>query len=294
MGLAQNVVFGLVTGSYIAVAAVGFTLIYGINDMINFAYGEYMTIGAYVGLLVGFVLPAGPVVSMLLVIAVSAVLGWAVARMFFIPIKDTGPVPLLLTSIGVGYILRYLIQAVAGPDLRFFEFQQSQTFRTEALGGVFVNTNQLTIIAIALVVFGVTHLLLTRTDIGLAMRALSKNDDLARVSGIPIDSVQRYVWLLASGMAGLSGYLIGIQRAASPFMGFNQILIVLTAAILGGAGSAYGAIAGSYVIGVVMATSVGVLPSWATELSTAVAFAVLILVLLVKPGGIASAEVREA
>jgi len=294
MGLAQNVVFGLVTGSYIAVAAVGFTLIYGINDMINFAYGEYMTIGAYVGLLVGFVLPAGPVVSMLLVIAVSAVLGWAVARMFFIPIKDTGPVPLLLTSIGVGYILRYLIQAVAGPDLRFFEFQQSQTFRTEALGGVFVNMNQLTIIAIALVVFGVTHLLLTRTDIGLAMRALSKNDDLARVSGIPIDSVQRYVWLLASGMAGLSGYLIGIQRAASPFMGFNQILIVLTAAILGGAGSAYGAIAGSYVIGVVMATSVGVLPSWATELSTAVAFAVLILVLLVKPGGIASAEVREA
>lgn len=294
MGLAQNVVFGLVTGSYIAVAAVGFTLIYGINDMINFAYGEYMTIGAYVGLLVGFFLPAGPVVSILLVVAVSAVAGWLVARVFFIPIKDTGPVPLLLTSIGVGYILRYLIQGIAGPDLRFFEFQQSQTFRTEALGGVFVNTNQLTIIGIAILVFGVTHLLLTRTDVGLAMRALSKNNDLARVSGVPIDNIQRYVWLLASGLAGLSGYLIGIQRAASPFVGFNQILIVLTAAILGGAGSAYGAIAGSYIIGVVMATSVGVLPSWATELSTAVAFAVLIVVLLVRPGGIASAEVREA
>lgn len=294
MAIVQNIIFGLVTGSYIAIAAIGFTLIYGINDMINFAYGEYMTIGGYAGLLVATVFPGGPIVTLVSVVLVSAVSGWLIARAFFVPIMHTGPIPLLLTSIGVGYILRYSIQAVAGPDLRFFEFQQSQTFRFDALGGIFVNTNQLTIIGLAIVVFLLTHLLLTRTKVGIAMRALSSNDDLAQISGIPTDNIRRYVWLLASGLAGMSGYLLAIQGAANPFLGFNQILIVLTAAILGGAGSAYGAIVGAYILGIAMSTAVGLLPGWATELNVAMTFAVLIVVLLVKPGGITGGEVRKA
>jgi branched-subunit amino acid ABC-type transport system permease component len=293
MGLAQNFVFGLVTGSYIAIAAVGFTLIYGVVNMINFAYGEYLTVGAFIGVLTAGVLPLPLPVAILVAMVGGGVASIVLARVFFTPINDTGPVPMLLTSIGLGLVLRNAIRLFAGRGARYYD-STATTFRfsglpalsvgpVDLLGDVFVTSQQLLVVGCALAVFGVLYALLTRTDVGIAMRALSDNEDLARVRGIHTQRIRDSVWVLAGVLAGLAGVLIGVQTNVSVTTGFSHILQILAAAILGGAGSPYGAVAGAYVIGLVLAFSTAFLP-----------FLILVVVLLVKPSGIAGKEVREA
>lgn len=303
MGLLQNVVFGLVVGSYIAIAAIGFTLIYGIIGMINFAYGEYITAGAFAGFLtasgLGLPLPATLVVAVVL----TAVFSLVLARVFFTPLSDTGPVPLLLTSIGVGLILRNGYRLAAGRTARFidrnpgtyrFDFPDLSVGATNLLGDFFVTSQQAIVVGTALAVFVGVHLLLTRTTAGIAMRALGDDEALARVRGIDTRRVRDAVWLIAGALAGIAGVLLAVQTNASAGIGFSQLLPIIAAAILGGAGSAYGAIVGAYVIGLVMELSVALLPSSATTLGTTMAFVVLILVLLLRPSGIAGQEVRKA
>lgn len=304
MGLTQNIVFGVVTGSYIAIAAIGFTLIYGIVNMINFAYGEYITIGAFIGILAASALPVPLPVAVLLAMIGGGIVSLALARGFFTPINETGPIPMLLTSIGLGLALRNVIRLLAGRNARYFD-TETTTFRFEGLpslsvgpvdllGNVFITSEHLIVIGCAVAVFVVLHTLLTRTDVGIAMRAMGDDESLARVRGIDTQRIRDSVWVLAGVLAGLAGVLIAIQTNANASTGYSHILQILAAAILGGAGSPYGAIAGSYVIGIVLALSTAFLPSGMTELSSAVGFAILVAVLLVKPSGIAGQEVREA
>ncbi|MCT9094962.1 branched-chain amino acid ABC transporter permease [Haloarchaeobius sp. HME9146] len=304
MGLAQNLIFGLVTGSYIAIAAIGFTLIYGIVDMINFAYGEYITAGAFIGLLVAGSLPLPLPVAVLVAMVGGGIVSLLLAKVFFTPINHTGPIPMLLTSIGLGLILRNVIRLLAGRSARYYDTQTTtwqfqdvpalSVGSVDLLGSFFVTSQQLVVVGCAIGVFLVLHGLLTRTDVGIAMRAMSDDEALARVRGIDTQLIRNSVWVLAGMLAGLSGVLLGIQTNVSVTTGFSQILMVLSAAILGGAGSPYGAIAGAYVIGVVLALSTAFLPSGMTGISSAVAFMILVVVLLVKPSGIAGKEVREA
>ena len=304
MGLSQNVVFGLVTGSYIAIAAIGFTLIYGIVNMINFAYGEYLTMGAFIGLVAVTMLPVPLPVAVLIAMIGGGIVSLALARGFFTPINNTGPVPLLLTSIGLGIALRSAIRLVAGRSARYYD-TQTVTYRVDSLpdltvgsvdllGGFFITSEHLIVIGAAVGVFTVLHALLTRTDVGIAMRAMGDDESLARVRGIDTQLIRDSVWVLAGVLAGLAGVLMAIQTNVSADTGFSHILQILSAAILGGAGSPYGAILGAYVIGLVLALSTAFLPSGMTGLSSAVAFVILVAVLLVKPSGIAGKEVREA
>ena len=304
MGLAQNIVFGLVTGSYIAIAAIGFTLIYGIVNMINFAYGEYITIGAFFGVLASGTLSVPLPIAALIAMIGGGFASLILARGFFTPINETGPVPLLLTSIGLGLVLRNIIRLFAGRGARYFE-TTTTTYRFEnlpdlsvgpvdLLGNFFVSSLQIVVIGSAVVVFLLLRVLLTRTDVGIAMRATTDNEDLARVRGINTQRIRDSVWMLSGILAGLAGVLIGIQTNVSAGTGFNFILQILAAAILGGAGSPYGAIAGSYVIGLVLALSTAFLPSSMTGISSAIAFLILVVVLLLKPSGLAGQEVREA
>jgi branched-chain amino acid transport system permease protein/neutral amino acid transport system permease protein len=304
MGLVQNVVFGLVQGSYIAIAAIGFTMIYGVVDMINFAYGEYLTVGAFVGFVAATALPLPLPVAALVAMVGGGLVSLLLATAFFTPINDTGPVPMLLTSIGLGIVLRNVIRLGAGRSARRFD-SETATYQfqglpdltvgsVDLLGDFFVTSEHLVVVGSALVVFLSLHALLTRTDVGIAMRAMRDDVDLARVRGINTQRIRNAVWLLAGVLAGLAGVLLGVQTNVSVGTGFSQILQILAAAILGGAGSPYGAIAGAYIIGLVLALSTAFLPASLTGVSSAVAFLVLVVVLLVKPSGIAGWEVREA
>lgn len=288
MSLAQNLIFGLEMGSYIAIAAIGFTIVYGIVNMINFAYGEYMTIGAYVGFFAMNDVNLPLLVAIPVVIVLTAVLGWAVSRVFFVPMHDAGPIPLLLISIGLGFVLRNFYRILLGGSPRYFDMSP-RTYRFDSLD-FFVTTQHLSIIAIAAVSFVVIHLMLTRTDIGIAMRATSRNEKLSTISGVYTDKIRRNVWLLSSALAGLSGFMLATTTAATPLTGFHQILLVLSAAILGGAGSAYGAIVGAYIIGLTITMAGAYLPGEISNLGTMFAFLILIVVLLIRPTGIADVE----
>jgi branched-subunit amino acid ABC-type transport system permease component len=290
--LAQEIIFGLVIGSYIALGAIGFTLVYGLVNMINFAHGEFITIGAYVGFVaVQFGGLPSPV-ALLVAFVVTAVAGWAIAQVTFEPMNDAGAVPLLLTSIGLGLVLRNLFRLVAGAQGRDLSVPVA-TYRFEGLG-FFVTSQQLFIIGVTAVIVVVLHVFLSRTMLGVAMRATSDNEDLALVSGIDTRRIRNAVWLASSGLAGVAGVLLAVAQEASATVGFGQLLLLITAAILGGAGSPYGAVAGSYVLGVGITVSIAFLPTGISALSETMAFVVLIVVLLIRPGGLVNAEVRSS
>jgi neutral amino acid transport system permease protein len=290
--LIQELIFGVVLGSYVALGAIGFTLVYGLVNMINFAHGEFITIGAYVGFLAVAVLGVSVPVAVLVAFVVTAVAGWALAQVAFEPLDEAGPVPLLLMSIGLGLVLRNGIRLAAGADPRYVDFA-SETFRFEDLG-FFVTTQHLFIVGITLAAVVVLHLFLNRTMLGIAMRATSDDADLARVTGIDTYRIRSVVWLAASGLAGVAGVLLAVAQAARPVTGFEQVLLLITAAILGGAGSPYGAVAGSYLLGIGIAVSIAFLPTSASAFGSTMAFVVLIVVLLLRPGGLVNQEVRSA
>lgn len=288
---AQEVIFGLVIGSYIALGAIGFTLVYGLVNMINFAHGEFITLGAFAGygavVLLGLPLP----VAVLVALVATAIVGWLIARVTFEPMHDAGPVPLLLMSIGLGLVLRNGIRVVAGAESRDLP-RDVATYRFDDLG-FFVTSQQLFIIGVTLLAVLILHVFLSRTMLGMAMRATANNEDLALVSGIDTRRIRNAVWLAAAGLAGVAGVMLAAAQSANPNVGFGQLLLIITAAILGGAGSPYGAVAGSYLLGVGITVSVVFLPTDISALSSTMAFVVLIVVLLIRPGGLVNAEVRS-
>ncbi|AUV82040.1 branched-chain amino acid ABC transporter permease [Salinigranum rubrum] len=291
--LVQELIFGLVLGSFIALGAIGFTLVYGLVNMINFAHGEFVTVGAYVGLIAAQFLGLPFAVAVVAALAVTAVFGWGVAQVTFEPLNDAGAVPLLLTSIGVGLILRNGIRLAAGASPQYIDTTRPTPYRFEELGFFFTD-QQVFIVAITVVAVVALHLFLNRTMIGVAMRATSDNEDLALVTGIDTRRVRHVVWLIASAFAGVAGILLAVSRSANPSLGFGQLLLVLTAAILGGAGSPYGAVVGSYILGIGISLAIAFLPTGVSEFGTTMAFVVLIVVLLVRPGGIVNQEVRHS
>lgn len=278
----QTLIFGIVIGSYIGLAAIGFSLIYGLVNMFNIAHGEFLTIGAYLSFVLMNQLGLGLLVSLALGTAVTSVAGLVIAKLFYQPLYDSGPIPLLLTSIGLSFLLRNVIQLGFGADNKYLEGGLTGVYRTDALGGFFVQYSQAFVIGLALLTIVLLHLLLTRTELGMAMRATSNNEILAQITGVATIRIRDYVWLIASGTAGLSGILLAQQQTLTPALGYNDILIILTAAVLGGAGNVYGAVAAGFFLGIVSATATSMLPSGVSSLANSVIFFMLIVVLLVK------------
>ena len=286
----QSLIFSAEFGSFIAIAALSFSVIYRVVGMINFAHGEWLTIGGYIGVLIAS--QVGAILAIPLVILTSALVGYGLSRVFYRPLRQSGsgPIMLMLGSIAVGYILRGAFRITFSSEPRTV-ILPTQVYRFDAFGGFFVNTTQLLVIGMAILVIVAVHLMFKRTDIGIAMRATGSDEDLAEVCGVDTSSIRRNTWLAMSGVAGLAGFLIAASTNVFPLMGMEYLLLLIAAAILGGIGSAYGAIAGSYIIGGAVTLTVSYLPSSFTTLGTGVAFLILILVLVIRPSGIANVEV---
>lgn len=278
--LTQATVFGLAVGGVIAVSAVGLTLSYGVTGFINFAYGELLTIGAYTTFaLVGAGVPLG--VALAAAVFVTGVLSVAVARVFYEPLRTHGALPLLITSVGVAFILQNLVQIAFGADPRPFP---APLLRPWHLGPVFVPKTQAAIFAVALVAMLAVYGLLSATLLGRKMRATAVNDALARVSGVNTVRTRRITWFVAGLVAGLGGALLGAtQGSLSPTMGFRFLLVIFAATLLGGIGNPYGAMAGALVVGLGIEYGTTYVSA---DYGVAVAFVLLVLVLLVRPAGI--------
>jgi neutral amino acid transport system permease protein len=283
----QNVVFGLVTGSILALATVGFAMIRQTEGFLNVAHGQYLALGAFLGLVFVDDLGLNVFVGGLLTLVSVGLIGVVLARAVFDPVRKSGSLVLLFTSIGLAYALYGVILAAFGTDVGFYPVDFGRQFE---LGSVLITVGEIIIIALALVVVMALRLFLSYTALGTWIRAVASNPELARVRGVPVRLVSGAVWFIAAGLAGLAGVLLGVLGSVHAELGWANILLVLAAAVLGGVGSIYGVIAAGLLLGVAMDVSALAVP---TAYRTVIAFGLLILVLLIKPEGLFSVERRR-
>lgn len=279
--MAQLIVNGIAVGSIIALAAVGLTLTYGILRLSNFAHGDFLTLGAYLTFLVNsfgvniwlsMVLAAlGTVVVTLL----SEKLLWS--RMRNIRANST---TLIIISIGLALFLRNGIIFIWGGSNKNYNVPLRPALD---ILGIKVPQNQLLVLGLAVLAILALHYLLQNTKIGKAMRAVADDLDLARVSGINVDQVIIWTWVIAGTLTSLGGSMYGLITAVRPNMGWFLILPLFASVILGGIGNPYGAIAAAFIIGIAQEVST---PWLGSQYKQGVALLIMILVLLVRPKGL--------
>lgn len=271
---------GLVVGSVISVAALGLTLIFGILNFINIAYGDYMAAGAYIAFALNAQIGLPLIVAVLAGIVGMAIIALVIDKLVFEHFRTASSITLLIVSIGVAFFIRNLIRAIWGPSGNFYEvpLEASPSFL-----GVRFSVEQVAIIVTSLLLLAVVYTLLRRTRIGIAMRAASDDRTLTQIRGVDTERLVLYVWIVGGAIAALAGIMLGLDAQLRPNMGFTTLIPIFAATILGGIGDPKGAVAGGYTIGVVQEVSVLVIPS---EYKTAVALAALIVGLLARPDGL--------
>ncbi|MDJ0733438.1 MAG: branched-chain amino acid ABC transporter permease [Nostocaceae cyanobacterium] len=279
--LAQLIVNGIAVGSIIALAAVGLTLTYGILRLSNFAHGDFLTLGAYLTLLtnslgvnlwLSMVIAAlGTITAMIL----SEKLLWSKMR----SIRATSTT-FIIISIGLALFLRNGIIFIWGGSNKNYDVSIAPAWD---IGGLKVPQNQVLVLALAVVAIGLLHYLLQNTKIGKAMRAVADDLDLARVSGINVDQVILWTWVITGSLTSLGGSMYGLITAVRPNMGWFLILPLFASVILGGIGNPYGAIAAAFIIGIAQEVSTLWLGS---QYKQAIALLIMIIVLLVRPKGL--------
>lgn len=277
----QNVVFGLVTGSILLLGTVGFSMVRRTENFLNIAHGQMVALGAYLGWLFFEKVGLPVVLACVLAIIATAGLGWLLNLIVFKPIRAHGGLYLLFTSVGLAYILHGSVEAIFGTRPKAFLLAAPQMF---SIGGYpIISSLEILIIAIAAASAIGLHFFLTKSKMGMAVRAMSSDYHLARVRGINTDRVSNVVWLLSSGLAALAGVMLGIYGTVYTDMGWALILLILSAAVLGGLGSIYGVMLGSVLIGLGMDLSVIFINS---AYRSAIAFVIIMLVLVFRPQGI--------
>jgi neutral amino acid transport system permease protein len=274
---------GLSSGGIYALGAIGLSLVYGILKLVNFAHGDFMTLGGYVAFAINVSAGAPLWAAFLGALAAVAALGLVLEYTIWAPMRrrGAGVMQLLLLSIGLAFVIRNLILFQWGGDDRGLDVDQFQAWHL--FGDVTISAIQLTVIATAGVVLVLVATMLRTTLIGKTMRALSDSFDLAEVSGVNTRRVVIYTWLLAGSLAGLAGVLAAIYTSLTPNTGWFLLLPIFAAVVLGGIGNAYGALIGGITIGLVQEWStIFIRPTY----KEAIGFLVLILVLLARPQGI--------
>ncbi len=279
--LIQLLVNGVAIGSIVALGSVGLTLTYGILRLANFAHGDLMTLGAYLTLtanLSGLNLGLSLLVGIALTIAaalLTEVLLWSRLRD-----RRVTATTLIIISIGLALFLRNGITLLWGADNQNYDLPIASALD---FGGIKIAQSRLVVVGLAILAIAALHYLLQHTKLGKAMRAVADNTDLARVSGINVERVVIWTWVLAAGLTALGGGMYGLITVVRPNMGWFLIIPMFASVILGGIGNPYGAIAGAYVIGISQELSTVIIPS---EYKLGVALVMMTLVLLFRPQGI--------
>ncbi len=309
---------GTLLGMSLGLAGIGLAMTYSILNFANFAHGDLMTSGAFAGWVTAFLIAGtgefsfealtligGPVsidtntlgisitntpIAVVLGLVVAAVttagLALLIDRIVFKPMRDQAGISLLIASVGVALVVRYLIVFFFQASNRGLTAGQQTPSWTIPIGAgsVTIGAHEITLVVLAAVLMLGTHVLLQYTKLGTAMRAMADNEDLARVTGIPTERVVRMTWLLGGGLTGSAGFLVALRQGTlTSTLGWGLLLLIFAAVILGGIGSVYGAMVGGLVIGITTRLSLIWLPE---RLAVAAAFLVMILMLLARPEGL--------
>lgn len=282
----SQLVNGIKLGSIYAVIAIGYSMVYGILKLINFAHGDLLTVGVYTMLvLMGF---SGMPIWLVIIVGclVSIVFGVTIERFVYRPLRGSGEETTLISSLAVSVLLQNLISLVFTPQKKAFHLPEFLT-KNHKFGPVTLSTmNILTMISIVVILLALTWML-KKTKLGMAMRACSDNLAASQLMGIKINTVVVAAFVIGSGLAALTGLMLaGEYKTIEPLMGFVPGLKAFCAAVLGGIGSLNGAVLGGFIIGIAEMLFAGLMPTEITAYRDAFIFLLLIVVLLVKPNGI--------
>jgi neutral amino acid transport system permease protein len=291
---------GLVLGAIIAITSVGLSLIFGVTGLVNFAHGDMVTFGAVLALVLGPAVARGPDslglpfwLAIVLAVVLGGLLGAVLELGLFGPLRrrNVGGITLLIVTIGLAFVIRHVVLIwIGGSPIPYpIPLERQQTY----LGFIDLTPRDAWLVLMSILIMAGVGLVLVKTRIGVAMRALSDDPDLAESSGVDVDRIVLLTWVLGGALATVGGVFQGMTEQVRWNMGFLLLLLMFAGVILGGIGSAFGAMVGGFVIGIVtqMSTTLSILEG-RSDLKFAVALGVMILVLLVRPQGILGSKAR--
>lgn len=287
--LFSQIVNGLQSGSIYALVALGYSMVYGIIMLLNFAHGDIIMVGAYVVWMAIANWNLHPVISVLLAVAVCTLLGVVIEKVAYTPLRSSPRLSLLITAIGISYLLENGFQMIFGAGAK--TVPAFITGPALKIGGSTISFNAMVTIVVTVIIMIALTLLVQKTKLGKAMRAVSEDMGAAQLMGISLNATISFTFALGSALAGIASILyLSAYPQAAPTMGSMLGLKAFVAAVLGGIGSLPGAMLGGFIIGLAEAlVSAAGLSVW----KDGVVFAILIVVLLVKPSGILGKTVKE-
>jgi branched-chain amino acid transport system permease protein len=287
--LVQYIINGIAQGSIYALIALGYTMVYGILKLINFAHGEFYMAGAYFGILLAgsFALPLWLAIpAVMLATGILAVLA---ERIAYRPLRNADRIAPLITALGVSIFLVEIARVIAGPQPRAFpQVIEDEVYDLDFLGSIFegaiIQKTQLIILVLSLLIMLGLNFVVMKTKIGRAMRALSMDFQASQLMGVALNRVIAFTFFIGASLAGIAGFLVGMHyNNVEPYMGQLAGLKAFTAAVLGGIGVIPGAVFGAFLLGILENLVVGYLES---SYRDAIAFGILILVLMFRPWGL--------
>ncbi len=293
----QHIVNGLSLGSIYALIALGYTMVFGILQLINFAHGDVFMFGAFMGMYAARYTNAAdnPSITSLLIclsfaMVTCAILGFLIERLAYRPLRKSPRINILITAVGVSLFLEFAGQLFFGSDPKLFP----PIYAPEgdwSMGEVTLSPLHGVVFLISIFLMVLLQYIIFKTRLGRAMRAVSFNHDLASLMGIPTDRVISYTFMLGSALAGAAGVMVGlIYPKIEPLMGVMPGLKAFVAAVFGGIGNVTGAVIGALILGL---SEEFVVAYWAPSFRDALAFTLLILVLLFKPTGLFGVSRKE-
>ena len=278
---------GITLGSIYALGAVGVSMIFGILRFAHFAHGDLMTTGAYIALALVWVLGVSPLLAMPVAMAATAVVALLLDRLFYRPLRDLPTIYTVIASFGVALILRSLIQILWGTEAHVYSagFQKPLIF----FDSLRIASRHIQIILVTVVISAALHFFLKHSRLGRSMRAVSDDPELARIAGIRTERVIAFTWITGACLAAMAGIFVGLDTDVHTNLGWNMLLPMFAAALLGGIGKPMGAIAGGLIIGIseelvsypIMGVSL-LSPSY----KSAVAFIIMVVLLIFRPQGL--------
>ena len=289
--LLQQIINGISLGSIYALIALGYTMVYGIIKLINFAHSDVYMIGAYIGYFCMTSLRLGFVSSLLIAMVFCTLLGVAIEKIAYKPLRNATKIAVLITAIGVSLFLEYGTMFIVGPTVRSYPAMRGIMVKTFKLANITITMQQVLIVGITVILMILLQFIVKKTRIGKAMRAVSLDQDAAMLMGVNVNTTISFTFALGSALAGAAGILVGVYyNSINPLMGTLPGLKAFIAAVFGGIGIIPGAMISGYVIGIIEVFVSGYGNSMYRD---AVVFAILILVLIVKPTGLLGKNVRE-
>ncbi|ERK29810.1 MULTISPECIES: branched-chain amino acid ABC transporter permease [Clostridium] len=289
MELLQQIINGLALGSVYALLAIGYTMVYGIIKLINFAHGDIYMIGAFAGFYASANLGLSLVPTLVVSMVASALLGVIIEKIAYKPLRNSPRIALLITAIGMSLLLEHGMRFLVGPNPK--PFPDLFPVGTIDIGPLHINGKILLMLGVSALLVLLLQYIIYKTKVGKAMRAASQDMEAASLMGINVNTVISLTFAIGSALAGIAGVLVAITYPTiDPYMGMMPGLKAFVAAVLGGIGSIPGALLGGILMGSIETLTKAYI---STSLSDAIAFSLLIIILLVKPTGLLGEKTNE-